>query len=70
MSGHTLISEHRREPLERRDVHTEHCNYVYCKYGEEDHCPVYQGRKYPSYPTTHRPSEEEFIRRQLEIESY
>ena len=34
-----------------KDVHTEHCCVEHgCKYGQEDHCPVYQGRKKQSHP--------------------
>jgi hypothetical protein len=33
-----------------KDVHTEHCcKYCGCKYGEDDFCPVVNGRKSQSF---------------------
>ncbi len=50
-------------------VHTRHCTYQGCKYGEEDYCPVYLGYKSPEVKVdeegyeVEKPSEEEFDKR-------
>ena len=49
-----------------KDVHTEHCDYSHCKYGEEDFCTVYQGIREPSFQESKKPTKAEFKRRQAE----
>jgi hypothetical protein len=42
--------QYMREPVERRDVHTEHCCVIHgCKYGKEDECTVSTGAKAQSF---------------------
>ncbi len=45
-----------------KSVHTEHCDYSGCKYGELD-CPVYLGYQKPSYPQSEKPAEKVFRER-------
>lgn len=55
-------------------VHTRHCNYNQCKYGEEDYCPVYLGFQEPENNNTEfscftkKPDIKIFERRQAEAE--
>jgi len=54
----------------KKDVHTEHCHYYGCKYGEETSCTVYLGYVPPSYPDKYdrKPTKEEFKKRQSEAD--
>lgn len=49
----------------KTDVHTRHCNYRSCKYGDEHICSVYLGYREPENKMTGKPSKEEFKRRRL-----
>lgn len=57
-------------------VHTRHCTYRCCKYGEEDFCPVYLGYKEPEITTEEdgqvieKPNDEEFELRQEHAEQF
>jgi hypothetical protein len=52
-------------------VHSRHCKYYACKYGEEETCPVYMGDKIPTCDKPeNRPSDEEFAKRRQEAEEY
>lgn len=51
-----------------KDVHTEHCKYRQCKYGEEDSCSVYLGYRKPTYDKSKAPSRAEFRRRRTEAQ--
>lgn len=54
----------------KTDVHTEHCDYSRCKYGEESSCTVWLGYKEASYPESPKPTEEEFQNRRQTIDYY
>lgn len=57
-------------------VHTRHCTYRACKYGEEDWCGVYLGYAEPEYTVdeegqpVEKPSEEEFAKRRARLEDW
>lgn len=54
-----------------KDVHTEHCQYDRCKYGEEHTCTVYQGYVPPTYPdkSVQKPTQLQFQQRRRESDS-
>ena len=57
------------ESFQKECVHSRHCKYDQCKYGEEDYCPVYLGYKKPICDVTeNKPSKEEFEKRRSNCE--
>lgn len=53
------------------DIHSRHCKYYGCKYGEEETCSVYLGYKIPSCDKPeNRPNKEVFIQRREETKSF
>lgn len=56
--------------MNKKNIHTEHCHYYGCKYGEESSCTVYLGYAPPSYPDKRdkKPTVKEFKNRRIEAE--